>query len=73
MRKKYRRPAAKGTRRFFIMERVSGGEKRNSNPESILRLMLEPVDRVKPVDFTTRCKDRNALVCNREGNNVTEY
>lgn len=49
MRKKYRRPAAKGIRRFFIMERVSGGEKRNSNPESILRLMLEPVDRVKPV------------------------
>lgn len=66
MRKKYRRPAAKGTRRFFIMERVSGGEKRNSNPESILRLMLEPVDRVKPVRTSIlqldASKDRNALV-----------
>lgn len=48
------------------MERVSGGEKRNSNPESILRLMLEPVDRVKPVRTSIlqldASKERNALV-----------
>lgn len=56
-------PAAKGTRRFFIMERVwvSGREKRNS--EWILRLMLESVvDRVRTSTLQLdTSKERNAL------------